>query len=84
MTNYNGTYYTSTEMTQMGITNAKYKRRLNSSGTLGIGSAFVFGIGKTVKSGKMNIPLNAFFTIPTKEGFMVGVSIGYNSKNNAK
>lgn len=84
MTNYNGTYYTSEEMTQMGITNAKYKRRLNSGGTLGIGSAFVFGIGKTVKSGKMNIPLNAFFTIPTKEGFMVGVSIGYNSKNNAK
>jgi hypothetical protein len=84
MTNYNGTYFTSEEMTQMGITNAKYKRRLNSGGTLGIGSAFVFGIGKTVKSGKMNIPLNAFFTIPTKEGFMVGVSIGYNSKNNAK
>jgi hypothetical protein len=84
MTEYNGRYYTSTEMTNMGITNASYERRLNSNGDFGIGSSFVFGIGKTIKSGKMNIPLNCFFTIPNNDGFRFGISVGYNSKNKSK
>jgi hypothetical protein len=84
MTYYEGAYYTSSEMSQMGITNAKYEKRLNSNGELGIGSALVLGIGKTIKSGKMNIPINGFITIPTHDGFRVGVSIGYNSKNKSK
>jgi hypothetical protein len=36
--------------------------------------------GKTIKSGKLNIPINAWATIPNSDGFRIGVSFGYNSK----
>ncbi len=32
------------------------------------------------ESGKMNIPLNFWASIPTKDGFRIGISVGYNSK----
>ncbi len=51
--------------------------KLDSRGTFGIESRFVFGIGKTFRSGKLNIPVNAFF-IPGKSGHRMGVSVGYN------
>ncbi len=79
---YQGKYYTANELAGMGVTDVTTEKRLNSKGSVGLGSALVFGIGKTIKSGKMNIPLNFFFTIPTHEGFKMGISIGYNSKNN--
>lgn len=81
---YNGDYYTSTELRNMGLTNIPTERRLNSQGDAGIASALVVGIGKTIKSGKMNIPLNFYFTIPTHDGFRLGISVGYNSKNNKR
>jgi hypothetical protein len=58
----------------------KTAKRLDSRGNTELVSALVVAIGKTFKSGKMNIPVNAYFTIPTKDGFRVGISIGYNSK----
>ncbi len=81
MGNVNGTYYTQNQLLEMGLENVKTKNRLNSSGDIGVGSALVFGVGKTFKSGKMNIPLNLFFTLPAQDGFRVGISVGYNSKN---
>ncbi|MCF8255274.1 MAG: hypothetical protein K9H61_10665 [Bacteroidia bacterium] len=81
---YNGKYYTKTDLNNMGQREIETKRRLNSKGDIGIGSALVFGLGKTIKSGKMNIPINFFFTIPTHDGFRLGVSVGYNSKNSGK
>jgi hypothetical protein len=81
---YNGAYYTDNELRILNQTNVKTERRLNSNGDLGIGSSLVFGLGKTLKSGKMNIPINIFSTIPNKNGFRLGISIGYNSKSNSK
>ena len=52
-------------------------KRIDSRGAFGIQSRFVFGIGKTFRSGKLNIPVNAFF-IPGKSGHRIGVSVGYN------
>ena len=54
--------------------------RLDSRGDHKITSSFVFGIGRTFKSGKLNIPVNAY-VIPSKEGFRYGISFGYNAKN---
>jgi hypothetical protein len=59
---------------------ADTKRKLDSRGLTEITSALVIGFGKTVKSGKLNIPMNMWCTIPTNEGFRMGVSIGYNAK----
>lgn len=53
--------------------------RSDSRGTLQFTSNFVIAVGKTVKSGKMNIPINAFF-VPTKNGARFGISFGYNAK----
>lgn len=55
-------------------------RKLDSRGVSELTAALVFAFGRTIKSGKLNIPINAWFTFPTKEGFRVGISLGYNSK----
>lgn len=53
------------------------EKRMDSRGSFAIETRFVFAIGKTFKSGKLNIPINAFF-IPSKEGHRIGISAGYN------
>ncbi len=52
--------------------------RLDSRGDPSIDSGFVFGIGKTFKSGKLNIPVNVFF-FPDKDGHRYGLSVGFNT-----
>lgn len=75
-----GKYYTKKELEQKGLTNYEMKKTLDSRGTGEFTSALVLAFGKTFKSGKMNIPLNVWATIPTHDGFRLGMSIGYNSK----
>jgi hypothetical protein len=57
--------------------------RSDSRGELKLSSGFVFAFGKTFKSGKMNIPVNAY-VVPNKEGVRLGVSFGFNAKNKRK
>ena len=51
--------------------------RLHSDGTPSWNTGFVFGAGKTFRSGRMNFPVNAFF-IPGKSGHRYGLSVGFN------
>ncbi|MDP2386034.1 MAG: hypothetical protein Q8M29_06670 [Bacteroidota bacterium] len=53
--------------------------RIDSRGTMKLQSSFVFAFGRTFKSGRLNIPVNAFF-IPGREGWRIGASFGFNSK----
>jgi TolB-like protein len=53
-------------------------KRLDSRGKIGVSSGFLFGLGKTIKSGRLNIPLNAF-VIPAKDGTRIGFSVGFNA-----
>jgi hypothetical protein len=80
MQKVNGVYYTEDELSKMGLPTKDSEDVLHKDGITKFTSALVFGIGKTVKSGKMNIPVNLWVTIPTNEGFRVGISVGYNSK----
>lgn len=75
-----GKYYTEAELKRNGVTNYALKKTLDSRGETQIASALVVAFGKTFKSGKMNIPVNIWASIPTKEGYRLGISIGYNSK----
>jgi TolB-like protein len=77
---YNGRYYTKREMDRMGITGYTTEKHLDSRGDADVTSALVIAFGKTFKSGKMNIPVNIWGSVPTHEGFRLGVSVGYNSK----
>lgn len=76
----NGRYQTASELQSQGISGYEMKSVLNSHGDTKLTSALVLAIGKTFKSGKMNIPVNFYGTIPTRDGFRLGISVGYNSK----
>lgn len=53
--------------------------RMDSRGSPSLHASFIFAVGKTFKSGKLNIPVNAYF-IPSSEGYRVGLSFGFNSR----
>lgn len=52
-------------------------KRLDSRGSLGISTSLFFGVGKTFKSGYLNIPVNVY-VLPRKEGTVMGLSFGFN------
>lgn len=54
--------------------------RLDSRGDYAIQSGFVLAFGRTFKSGKLNLPVNAY-VIPGRDGFRIGASLGFNAKN---
>lgn len=54
------------------------EERLDSRGETAFDSGFVFAVGKTFKSGRLNIPINGFF-IPNKDGHRFGLSFGFNA-----
>lgn len=56
------------------------KQRLDSRGDYALNTGFVFAVGRTFKSGKLNIPVNVF-AIPSKHGSRFGISVGFNGKN---
>lgn len=53
--------------------------RLDSRGDIELSSGFVFAVGKTFKSGALNIPVN-LYVIPGRGGARVGLSFGFNLK----
>lgn len=55
-------------------------KRLDSRGSVYLNSAFIFAIGKTFRSGNMNIPVN-IYGVPGRDGWRVGISFGYNARN---
>lgn len=56
------------------------RERLDSRGDYVLQSGFVLAFGRTFKSGKLNLPVNAY-VIPGKDGFRIGASLGFNAKN---
>jgi hypothetical protein len=56
-----------------GIIDIEIHRQLDSRGEMEFTSSLVLALGKTFKSGKMNIPVNMYTTIPNKNGFRVGI-----------
>jgi len=53
------------------------KSRLDSRGLMTLSTSLFFGIGKTFRSGYLNIPVNAY-VLPRKEGTIIGASFGFN------
>jgi hypothetical protein len=61
------------------LTGWEVESRFDSRGERQFDTGFVFAVGKSFKSGKLNIPVNAFF-IPRRDGNRVGISVGFNAK----
>lgn len=57
----------------------KIEKRLDSRGIYELQAGFIVAVGKTFKSGKLNIPVNAYVS-PSREGIRCGVSFGFNAK----
>jgi len=75
----NNIWHKESELNSKDLNNYYITTRLDSRGDFVIAPGFVFGIGKTFKSGNLNIPLNAY-VIPRKDGLQFGLSFGYNAK----
>jgi hypothetical protein len=60
-----------------------YVERMDSRGDYKLGSNFVFGLGKTFRSGNLNVPVNVY-AVPSRSGWRFGLSIGYNARNRKK
>lgn len=56
----------------------KVIKRLDSRGELQIYTGAIISVGKTFRSGKLNIPVNMFF-IPSRHGSRFGISFGFNT-----
>jgi len=54
--------------------------RLDSRGDAALNWGFVFAVGRTFKSGKLNIPVN-LYVVPNNDGIRMGLSLGFNAKN---
>ena len=61
------------------LTGWEAESRFDSRGERQFDTGFVFAVGKSFKSGKLNIPVNAFF-IPRRDGNRIGISVGFNAK----
>lgn len=57
----------------------KIVRRVDKRGFPIITSQFIWTVGRTFKSGHLNIPVNIYVS-PNREGWTYGVSIGFNVK----
>jgi hypothetical protein len=53
--------------------------RFDTRGEPQLTTAFVFAVGKSFKSGKMNIPVN-LFAIPNRTGTRFGLSVGFTGR----
>lgn len=53
--------------------------RLDSRGEVSLQTGFVLAVGKTLKSGRLNIPINGY-VIPASRGVRFGVSFGFNTR----
>jgi hypothetical protein len=61
--------------------NSDIEYRLDSKGDAYINTGLVLAAGKTIRSGKLNIPLNVY-AVPGRNGWRFGFSFGFNAKKN--
>lgn len=76
-----GAWKLESQWTDSTATKPEMTDRLDSRGDLTVNWGFVFAVGRTFKSGKLNIPVN-IFVVPGSEGVRFGASFGFNAKNN--
>ena len=56
-----------------------FEKQVDNRGNIELQAGFIIAAGKTIKSGKLNIPINVYF-VPNKDGMRMGVSVGFNAK----
>ncbi len=67
---YNNTY-------KLNPSKYSSEENFDNNGKTNISTRFVFGIGRTFRTGALNIPVNIFYS-SVKKGSMIGISVGFN------
>ena len=75
----NGTWHQQNEWIDVVPNPNPIVSRMDSRGNYYLQSSFVLAAGWTMKSGRLNIPINTFF-IPSNDGARFGFSMGFNSR----
>lgn len=76
----NNNWHLESEWEVEGVENPnKIIERIDSRGDYELQASFIIAAGKTIKSGKLNIPINVY-VVPNKEGIRMGASFGFNAK----
>ena len=57
------------------------EKRTDSRGTFKFTTGFIIAVGKTFRSGRLNIPINAYVKPNRKEGSQFGISLGFNARS---
>ncbi len=57
--------------------------RMDSRGEVGVNSGWIWAVGKTFRSGYLNIPVNIYCS-PKKKGWYIGCSLGFNISRTRK
>jgi hypothetical protein len=74
---HNWTYLHKTDTLPQGF---ETEKRLDSrSSSLELHPGFILAVGKSFRSGKLNIPVN-FYLIPNRDGLRFGASFGFNGR----
>ncbi|MBA3706902.1 MAG: hypothetical protein H0W84_13685 [Bacteroidetes bacterium] len=72
-------WHLESDYTDMAPNPYSIEKRVDSRGAYELQAGFIVAVGKTFKSGKLNIPVN-FYIVPSKDGIRVGASFGFNAK----
>jgi len=62
------------------VNNYEQVMQIDKRGSVMFGTSWVWAIGKTFKSGYLNIPVNAYYSM-SKDSWYVGLSFGFNLKS---
>lgn len=73
----NGIWYNA--KTNLNENNKEVVRRLDSKGSVTLVSSVVIAAGATIRSGKLNLPIN-IFAVPSRDNLRLGISFGFNSR----
>ncbi|MCF8374664.1 MAG: hypothetical protein K9H64_23800 [Bacteroidales bacterium] len=57
--------------------NYTLEHAMDNRGEYGVSTGLIIAVGKTFRSGYLNMPVNLYFS-PRKEGNIVGVTVGFN------
>lgn len=71
-------YYTSTSGDSLALDRSLVMKNIDSRGDISLSTSWVWTLGKTFRSGYLNIPINLFVSTTPRVGTMLGFSVGFN------
>jgi hypothetical protein len=75
--NYEDPFYVYQRAYTLTPSGYEHKENLDTRGNLEISTRFVFAVGRTFRTGALNVPVNVFYS-SVKGGGMIGASVGFN------